>query len=101
MSLDQSDLPALPALPPIKLNILQQTFTVGFLLVDIYIVLSSVTPGSEEGARREEGGGRMAIRQISFIMNARRTSFVIVFLIKQLFQNIFTGVWAEEELPTR
>ena len=41
-----------------------------------YLVLSSVTSGSEER------GGRMAIRQISFIMNARRTSFVIVFLIK-------------------
>ena len=56
MSLDQSDLPALPALPPIKLNILQQTFTVGFLLVDIYIVLSSVTSGSEEGGGRREDG---------------------------------------------
>ena len=82
MSLDQSHLPALVP-PATGQTILQQT----------NLVLGLSLSGREQG-------GRMEIRQ-SFIMNAVRTSFVIVFLIKQLFQNIFTGVWAGEDLPTR
>ena len=41
------------------------------------------------------------MRQISFIMNGGRTSFVIVFLIKQLFLDISTTAWETDERRLR